>query len=98
MKTIDKKQLQKAATTLRAITHPLRIKILDFIAKNEPVHVTKIYKQLRLEQSVTSSQLGILRKAGFLDTKREGKRIFYSINNERIEQVLDSIKDYFSSK
>ena len=55
MNDIDIKELKSASNVLRAITHPLRIHILDFISKNEPVNVGVIYKNLDLEQSVTSS-------------------------------------------
>ena len=97
MNDIDVKELKSASNVLRAITHPLRMKILDFISKNEPVNVSVIYKKLNLEQSVTSSHLSILRKDGFLITSRDGKKIYYSVNNERIDQVLNSIKSYFLS-
>ncbi len=95
MNDIDIKELKSASNVLRAITHPLRIQILDFISKNEPVNVSVIYKKLDLEQSVTSSHLSILRKDKFLLTSREGKKIYYSVNNERIESVLKSIQSYF---
>ena len=97
MNDIDVKELKSASNVLRAITHPLRIKIIDFISKNEPINVSIIYKKLQLEQSVTSSHLSILRKDGFLITSRDGKKIYYSVNNERIEQVLSSIQSYFLS-
>jgi ArsR family transcriptional regulator len=95
MNDIDIKELKNASNVLRAITHPLRIQILDFISKNEPVNVSVIYKKLDLEQSVTSSHLSILRKDEFLLTSREGKKIYYSVNSKRIEGVLKSIKSYF---
>ena len=97
MNDIDIKELKSASNVLRSITHPLRIQILDFISKNEPVNVSVIYKKLNLEQSVTSSHLSILRKDGFLLTSRDGKKIYYTVNNERIEKVLNSIRSYFLS-
>ena len=97
MNDIDVKELKSASNVLRSITHPLRIQILDFISKNEPVNVSVIYKKLNLEQSVTSSHLSILRKDGFLLTSRDGKKIYYTVNNERIEKVLNSIQSYFLS-
>lgn len=96
MTDINNKELKGASKALRAITHPLRINILDFISKNEPVNVTKIYKSMDLEQSVTSSHLGILREDNFLKTSREGKKIYYSVNTNRIAGILDSIKTYFT--
>jgi DNA-binding transcriptional ArsR family regulator len=51
--------------------------------------VTDIYVALRIEQSVASQQLSILRKEGILITKRDGKNIYYSVNNERISNIMN---------
>jgi DNA-binding transcriptional ArsR family regulator len=42
--------------------------------------VSGIYKTLRIEQTVASQHLATLRQAGVVNTKREGKWIYYSIN------------------
>ena len=93
-KTTSKKELEfrqeelkKAALVLRAINHKLRQKILAFIHKNGNNSVSEIYKKLRLEQSVTSQHLAVLRKAGFVSTKRDGQNIYYSVNYARLDQV-----------
>src|SRR5438309_740736 len=84
---IDALQLKKAALILRAINHKLRQQMLKLIYQSEKMTVTEIYVKLRLEQSVASQHLAILRKAGYVHTIREGKFIFYSINHNRIEQI-----------
>jgi DNA-binding transcriptional ArsR family regulator len=84
---IDVLQLKKAALILRAINHKLRQQILKLLHQNEKMTVTEIYVKLRLEQSVASQHLAILRKAGFVNTVRDGKFIFYSVNHDRMDQV-----------
>ena len=84
---IDVIQLKKAALILRAVNHKLRQQILKLIHQQEKMTVTEIYVKLRLEQSVASQHLAILRKAGFVSTLRDGKFIYYSVNHERLEQV-----------
>lgn len=84
---IDVTSLKKAALVLRAINHKLRQQILKLINQHGRITVTEIYVKLRLEQSVASQHLAILRKAGFVNTERDGKFIFYSVNYDRIEQV-----------
>ena len=84
---IDLLQLKKAALILRAINHKLRQQIMKLIHQKEKITVTEIYVKLRLEQSVASQHLAILRKAGFVSTLRDGKFIYYSVNHERLEQV-----------
>ncbi len=90
---LDYSELKKAAYVLRAINHPLRQEMMELIAKENKINVTKIYVKLRLEQSVASQHLAILRRSAFVKTIRDGKFIHYTINNERIAQVIKLIKD-----
>jgi DNA-binding transcriptional ArsR family regulator len=84
---IDIVQLKKAALVLRAINHKLRQQILKLISEHDRMTVTEIYVKLRLEQSVASQHLAILRKAGFVNTLRDGKFIYYSVSSDRLAEV-----------
>ena len=53
----------------------------------------RCYVKLRLEQSVASQHLAILRKAGIVSTEREGKFIFYTINIPRIDSINGFVKN-----
>jgi DNA-binding transcriptional ArsR family regulator len=48
---------------------------------------------LRIEQSVASQHLAILRKADLLQTERDGKFIYYTINKTRFAEVVDLIQE-----
>jgi DNA-binding transcriptional ArsR family regulator len=80
-------ELRKVVLILRAIGHDLRKKIVDLLRENETMNVTDIYVKLRIEQSVASQHLAILRKAGIVLTKRNGKFIYYTLNNDRLNEV-----------
>ena len=84
---VDVLQLKKAALILRAVNHKLRQQIMKLIHQNGKMTVTEIYVKLRLEQSVASQHLAILRKAGFVNTLRDVKFIYYSVNYARLDQV-----------
>ena len=86
---LDIKTLKKGYLKMRAIAHPLRIKILNFIDARKECNVNMIYRTLRLEQSVTSQHLKILRDAGLVKSKRDGKKIYYSVNYARVRQMMD---------
>jgi DNA-binding transcriptional ArsR family regulator len=90
---IDILQLKKAALILRAVNHKLRQQILKLLHQNERMTVTEIYVKLRLEQSVASQHLAILRKAGFVNTVRDGKFIYYSVNHDRLNQVHNFVHE-----
>jgi DNA-binding transcriptional ArsR family regulator len=74
---IDFLQVKKAALILRAINHKLRQQILFLLEEHKKMTVTEIYVLLRLEQSVASQHLAILRRAGIVKTIRDGKFIYY---------------------
>jgi len=84
---VDLNHSKKAAMILRALNHKLRQQILKLIDEQQKMTVTEIYVKLRLEQSVASQHLAILRRAGIVVTVREGKFIFYMGDYHRIEQV-----------
>lgn len=92
--SIHNEKLQASAETLRALAHPLRMKILAFIDENKSINVNKIYNTLNLEQSITSQHLRILRLADLVHTKRDGKFIHYSINYDKVTRSVQAIKDF----
>jgi DNA-binding transcriptional ArsR family regulator len=91
--SVDLYNVKKAAMVLRAINHKLRQQILKLIDESGKMTVTEIYVKLRLEQSVASQHLAILRKAGFVKTERDGKFIYYSVNQERLEELNKFVKE-----
>src|ERR1035438_4765898 len=84
--------VKDAAMILRSVNQKVRQQILKLIEENKRMKVTDIYVKLRLEQSVASQQLGILRHANIVSTERKGKEIYYSLNPARIEQVAAFVK------
>ena len=90
---IDYHNVKKASLVLRSLNHKLRQQILKIINETNKITVTDIYVKLRLEQSVASQHLAILRKAGIVSTQREGKFIYYIINNERIGAIEEFVKN-----
>lgn len=84
---IDFLMVKKSTMILRALNHRLRQQILKLLESQNKLTVTEIYIQLRLEQSVASQHLAILRRAGIVKTEREGKFIYYKLNHQRIADI-----------
>lgn len=82
--SINQLEIKKAMIQVRAINHKLRQVMLQYIGQHDKITVTEIFQHLLLEQSVASQHLAILRKAGFVKTKREGKFIYYTVNRQRL--------------
>ena len=95
--SLDTALLKEGAFAYRAVNNKLRQKIIQLIHKKARIIVTDIYKTLKIEQSVASQQLAILRSQELVNSEREGKRIWYSVNYQKLNklhkaaEVLNSI-------
>lgn len=87
-------KLEYACELMRALAHPLRLRILQYLDGNEDVNVNSIYGTLGIEQSVTSQHLKILKLAGVLSVKKEGKYMNYSINYDVIQKAEYAVNRY----
>jgi DNA-binding transcriptional ArsR family regulator len=84
-------QLEKAANLLKALAHPMRVAILQYLDAGKQFTVTEIHEYLKIEQSTTSHHLGILKDKGILGSKREGKNTYYFIRNENLSNIIECI-------
>lgn len=88
---IDINKLEMAASKLRAMAHPMRIAIIDLLNTNPKLSVTEIYEKLDIEQASASHHLNILKNKGVLVSKREGKKIFYSLKSVTLTEIVECI-------
>lgn len=88
---LDVIKLEAAASKLRAIAHPMRIAIIDLLHENQKQSVTEIYKKLNIEQASASHHLNILKNKGVLVSKRDGKKIYYSLKNQTLTEIIECI-------
>ena len=94
----NQERLDNSTDILRALAHPLRIKILSFIDQNDEINVNKIYNTLDLEQSITSQHLSVLRNADVVQTNREGKFVQYSIDYTKVDRAVQAIKSFLQAE
>jgi len=93
---LDYGDLRKAVLVLRAVNHDLRQQMISLLIENGKMTVTDIYIKLRLEQSVASQHLAILRRSSVVGTERDGTYISYSLHPARLEQIsrlVDELAD-----
>ncbi|MDY0197826.1 MAG: metalloregulator ArsR/SmtB family transcription factor [Tenuifilaceae bacterium] len=91
VKDIKVESLEHAAGMLKAMAHPMRIAILNFLEDGTRMTVTEIHERLKIEQSTTSHHLGILKDKGVLSSKREGKNTFYFLKNDNLSKIMECI-------
>ena len=76
---------------LKAVAHPVRIAIVQYLEDGEKRTVTEIHKKLGIEQSTASHHLVILKDRGVLSSKREGKNTWYFLRHPNLRDILNSI-------
>jgi len=88
---INTEKLELAANKLRAISHPMRIAIIDLLSQDTKLSVTEIHKTLDIEQATASHHLNILKNKGILVSTREGKNIYYSLRHVTLKDIIECI-------
>jgi DNA-binding transcriptional ArsR family regulator len=88
---LDITKLEEVAGRLRSLAHPTRIAIISLLDDKGTLNVTEIYFKLHIEQTTASHHLNILKRAGVLVSKKEGKQKFYSLKTEAIALIADCL-------
>lgn len=71
---------------LKALAHPLRFQILEALRSGE-LNVGEIEQRCDIGQPALSQQLGVLRRAGLVETRKSAKLVFYSRNQQRLAEL-----------
>ena len=87
-------QIETAARALKAISHPLRLKILCVIGEGE-VCVQDIVEAVGTSQSNVSQHLAILRDKGVLLTRKDANRVYYRVGDQRTLQLIVMMREVF---
>lgn len=91
IRDLDAAQLDRAASMLKAIAHPMRIAILNHLEDGKKLTVTQIHNLLNIEQSTTSHHLGILKDKGVLASQRDGKNTFYFLKHDSLRNIVECV-------
>ncbi len=89
---IDFKKAKTAQKTVRAIAHPLRLEILSYIDQKKTTVVGHIYLDIKMDQSICSQHLKILRDADLVIVQRDGRNKMYSINYDKVSHINEIIQ------
>lgn len=92
MKKEEVKTFNSAARMLKAVAHPVRVKIIDFLSQEERLSVNDLKEKLNITQSMTSQHLAQLRNARILDHVKEANICYYYILNKNVLKLLECIK------
>ncbi|TVR86345.1 MAG: ArsR family transcriptional regulator [Spirochaetaceae bacterium] len=95
---VDKKQLEELSEFLKALSGETRQQILMvFACSADERTVNEIAEQLGIGQSTASENLTALRKTGILQSRREGKTVYYRPNRSRALFLVDELRRYLET-
>ena len=86
--------IEQAARALKAMAHPLRLKILCILGNRE-VSVQDIVGCVGTSQSNISQHLAILREKGVLRTRKDANRVYYRVSDERTLTLIGMMREVF---
>jgi DNA-binding transcriptional ArsR family regulator len=88
---------EQQAQVMRALAHPVRLRILDILQKDEECvcHLTAV---LGAQQPYVSKQLAVLREADLVSDRRDGMMVYYRLQNGRTTEVMDAVRGILASQ
>ncbi len=86
--------INRAARCLKAMSHPLRLKILCVLG-SQKISVQQIVEHVGTSQSNISQHLAILREKDILGCEKRANRVFYYIDDERMLQLIRLMREVF---
>jgi DNA-binding transcriptional ArsR family regulator len=87
-RTVDPQPLYKLkGEFFKTLGHPARVRILELLAVQDQ-SVGELASEIGIESSNLSQQLGVLRRAGVVDARKDGNNVIYSIASPDIAELL----------
>ena len=87
-------QARKAGDLLKALSHESRLLILCILVKGEK-SVSELEEIMNMPQAAVSQQLARLRFDRLVQTRRDGRMVYYSIANEEVSQLVEILYEFF---
>ncbi len=88
--------IDRASRSLKAMSHPLRLKILCTLGDRE-VSVQDIVEHVGTSQSNISQHLAILRDKGILASRKDANRVYYRVGDPRTLRLISMMREVFCS-
>jgi DNA-binding transcriptional ArsR family regulator len=86
---------QFQASVFQALAHPTRVAVVELLAEQSEVSVTRICDQLGIEQANASQHLAVLRARNMVVGRKDANQVFYSLRDPILGQLLALMRQYF---
>lgn len=88
------KALGEAAECLKTLAHPVRLRIVQLLLHGRYT-VGELAEDCEIPDNVASEHLRLLQRCGFLNSEREGRRVYYEIAEPHLQQLMACIAGRF---
>ncbi len=84
--------IRDLAQLFKVLADETRLRILEMLGRRKELCVRDLWERLGQSQPAVSHHLGLLRMAGLVDTRHEGKHIYYRIDEQRFDELMTLIQ------
>ncbi len=92
---VSEADIHHASRALKAMAHPLRLKIMCILGSTDEFSVQDIVEMVGTSQSNISQHLSILRDKGILDSRKDANKVYYRISQKKILHLMMATREAF---
>ncbi len=92
---MQEKDFEEMAEYLKALAHPTRLRIIDYLMKEKEMCVKLLWKELGLQQSNVSQHLSLLKSKGIITARRDGVMTCYSVVDPKAIDIVKILSEHF---
>jgi DNA-binding transcriptional ArsR family regulator len=94
---VEMKDLQEAAECLRTLAHPVRLRMVQLMLRDE-LTVGELAEACRIPSHMASEHLRMMQHCGFLTRRQDGRRTYYQVAEPSVEQIVHCIEKRFGGE
>ena len=89
---MEKPECKEMSEIFKALSHPIRLKIVCGLIQKKECNVTKMVTHLNMPQPNVSQHINILKNADIIEGYRKGNEICYRVTNKIVEKIIESLE------
>lgn len=96
LRLTDLQALGQAAECLRILAHPHRLRMVQMLLQGDYT-VSELAEACELPSAMASEHLRLMQRCGFLNSEKDGRKVFYRVTEPHLKNILKCIEDRFDS-
>lgn len=97
LKLTSMEALGEAAECLRVLAHPHRLRMVQMLLASQYT-VTELAQSCDLPTAMASEHLRLMQRCGFLESRRDGRNVYYQVVEPHLKRILTCIEDRFGTE